>query len=309
MITTVTLNPCLDQTILVPGLKAGGYNRVEKTLRHYSGKGVNVSLALQQLGQPTACLGFRPAAGGEMLEALLESRSIPFYGVPVQGNMRVNVKVTDTQTGQMTELNEGGSPVLPEEWAAFRRRFTEALARTSLLVADGSVPPGVPETAYREMISEAREKGIPSVLDAAGILLREGLKAAPWLVKPNRFELETLLGHALPSLRACEKAARELLDSGVRYVCLSLGGEGALLACREGSWFSPCVPIAVQGWQGAGDSMVAGLCVAARRGLPPPDMLRFGAAAAHASLLRPGTELCTLEDFEALLPRIAAEAI
>ena len=181
------------------------------------------------------------------------------------------------------------------------------LPDTELLVVSGSVPPGIRPTIYAEMIALARAAGVRTVLDASGELLRQGLAARPWLVKPNRLEMETLLGRPLPDLAAAGEAARSLLGNGTEVVCLSLGGDGALLADTDGTWFCGNLDIPVLGVQGAGDSMVAGLCAAHRQGLSGAEMLQWGVAAAHASLILPGTELCRAEDFGRFLKQLKAE--
>ena len=48
--TTVTANPCIDRTIQVDSVNLGHSHRVQKTICDFSGKGINVSLALTQLG-------------------------------------------------------------------------------------------------------------------------------------------------------------------------------------------------------------------------------------------------------------------
>ena len=127
MITTVTLNPCIDRTVMLKNLKVGGHNRIDRTLQDVSGKGINVSVALQQLGVETGCLGFDYSAGGAAVTRFLQERSIPYWSVPVAGELRVNIKVTDTANTVMTELNERGNPVTPGSVAALFDRLEEAL--------------------------------------------------------------------------------------------------------------------------------------------------------------------------------------
>ena len=56
--TTVTVNPCIDRTIQVDSVNLGHSHRIQKTICDFSGKGINVSLALTQLGMPvkSVCL-------------------------------------------------------------------------------------------------------------------------------------------------------------------------------------------------------------------------------------------------------------
>lgn len=309
MITTVTLNPCVDRTVLLRGLRVGGHNRVDDVVENTSGKGINVSLALRHLGVETACVGFDGAGDGGRVARLLKENGIPCALESVPGGLRVNIKLTDTLTGEMTEINERGSALPPGALEALMRNLGEMLAHTDILVADGSVPPGVPESVYGDMIAMAHAAGARAVLDAAGALLRAGMREKPWLVKPNRFEMESYYNETIDSEARALSLCRRMLDEGAGMVCLSLGKQGALLVSPRGAWRCPGSEIAVRGTQGAGDSMVAGLCAAAMRGADEPEMLLRGVAAAQASLLLPGTALCRRADYERMLPLLHVQRI
>ena len=98
-----------------------------------------------------------------------------------------------------------------------------------------------------------------AVVDTAGEPLRLALPLAPFLVKPNRAELEELLGRRLPGLEDLMEGARELRALGARNVLLSLGGEGALLLDETGAFHRMDAPVGrVVNSVGAGDAMVAG---------------------------------------------------
>ena len=85
---------------------------------------------------------------------------------------------------------------------------------------------------------------------------------------------------------------------------LSLGSNGALwmTAAAEGRIPAPAVPVA--SGVGAGDSMVAGMLHRLLRGRDVGEAVRYGVAAAAASVMKPGTALCLLEDVERLYAAI-----
>lgn len=308
MIATMTLNPCIDRTVFVRALQVGGHNVSHGVQIDPAGKGINVSIALKQWGLDTLCLGFHFTQGGRALTDRLHQAGVPFLFEEVPGPMRVNLKITDEISGQMTEINEPGSPVSGEAVEALMQKLREQLPRIDMLVLSGSAPASVPAGIYADMIRLARDQRIKTVLDTSGPLLRPGLAARPWLIKPNQLELETLLGQKITSVKQAAHMARELTRGGIEIVCVSLGSRGAVLAAGEEAWFSPCADIPVRGRQGAGDAMVAGLCMAAMEQLSPADMLRCAAAAAHASLLLPGTQMCTREGLLQMLPGIQVRA-
>ena len=310
MILTVTLNPCIDHTAEVDRLLPGATNRVVSSRRDPSGKGINVSIVLRHLGAETLCLGVSRAENGGLLGAVLEQKRIPhdFYCAP--GRLRVNLKLFDRSTGVMTECNEKGE-VLPESCLnGFLELAERYLPSAKLLVLSGSVPPGVPDTIYRTLGERAAACGVPTVLDASGPLLREGLRAAPVLIKPNLDELRETFGVEAATHREVVQVGRSLLEkTSVRVLCVSMGSDGAILVTKEEAWYSPGSPVTVRGVQGAGDSMVAGLCLGLLHGADPRELLCGAVAAAQGSLEKPGTLLCEREDFDRIRPSIPAEPI
>ena len=209
----------------------------------------------------------------------------------------------------MSECNASGNPVDPKAADEMLELIKENLRDTDIIVTSGSVPPGVPADFYYKVINEAKSRGIITILDADNQLLAEGVKAAPTLIKPNRNELEKYVGKELATREDIAKAASQLLETGIKYVCVSAGAEGAYLFSDEGWFFADSAPIEVKGVQGAGDFLVAGFAMAMEDGLGPQEMLRVAVAAANGSLTHEGTKLCQREDLEKILPLINAVRI
>ncbi len=311
MVVTVTLNPCIDRTIWISGFEYGGTNRILRTRQDVCGKGVNVGAALRNLGVETLCLGFNYLENGALLERSMDAQGVAHDFVEVPGSLRMNIKVFDEARRVMTEFNERGEAV---DAAAVKRltgKTEEYMDRAELLVLSGSAPQGVPEDIYGRLIRLAHQKGVRTVLDASGALFREGLKEKPFLIKPNRDEFEEAFGTELAAGKSMEEIAQGIVAQGIAYVCVSMGAEGAMLTCAEGVFRADAPDVEVQGVQGAGDSLVAGMCAAltgkalASAGqAAEEDVLRFAVAAAGASLMRPGTQMCLREDFCKLLKEV-----
>ncbi len=304
MITTVTMNPCIDRTVHLKAFTKGAINRVQRSRTDIGGKGINVSVALRNFRQDTRALCLDPMDSGTYLTDTLTSLGVPCIMVPVNGRLRENLKIYDDEAGEMTEVNEAGTPVDFSSYKRFMQRFRSLLAQTNILVLSGSIPPGIPEDIYQQMITEARASRVLTVLDAAGEPLRRGIEACPDLIKPNRIEMETLTGRKIPDLDTACVEAMALVDRGVGNVCLSLGAQGAIYANRQGIWYSEGTPIKVVGKQGAGDSLVAGLCIGHLNGQDCGEMLRTGMIMAQGSLMREGTLLCTQRIFDELKPKM-----
>jgi len=309
MIKAVTLNPCIDHTLMVSSLIPGGHHETVRTQEDISGKGINVNKVLRQLGMETAAVGFDYVGSGSRLRDCMREIGIPFVSVPVEGTLRINTKIFDMAKSEMTEINSKGAPVSQTDVDRLTEVFKVSLADTDILVLDGSVPPGVPDTIYRTMTILAHERKIPVILDASGALMRKGLEARPEVIKPNREEAEQLLDRPVRDLKDAVSACRGFLKLGIGSVCLSLGKEGAVYCNSDGVLFSPTLDIKVKSLQGAGDSMVAGICIGMIKHYSGGEILRSAAAAAHGSVLLEGTSLCTAEDYERFMKYIPVEKI
>ena len=309
MITTVTLNPCMDYTVTVPGLLVGTLNLADSSRTDMSGKGINVSVALSELGCHAMCTGISFSESHAALTERLKHLGIPHDFTVTPGSVRLNVKVFDSHTREMTELNSRGEPVPARTLEETVRKIEGLAAKSELLVLSGRIPPGAGDDIYRRIIQRVRGSGVKVVVDAEGAPLREAVRERPFLIKPNLYELEKTFGRRAESIPEVLSVCGWLLSSGVEIVAVSMGEKGALIASRDGAYHAGALNVEVKSLQGAGDSMVAGICKAYAEGRRLADMLRSGVAAASASIIREGTQLCQRQDYEELLGRVAVQTL
>ena len=220
------------------------------------------------------------------------------------GEIRTNIKLFDRSCQDMTEINEAGPLVPPQTVEALLEKVEELLEQCSILVLSGSIPPGVPTDIYGTLIRMAHRKNVKTVLDAAGEPFLLGLKEKPCLIKPNDFELAQAFPGETKAGKTPLEIARNIIRDGVSYVCVSMGGDGALFVDESHAYQARPLPIEVKGLTGAGDSMVAGMCCALHKGLDAREMLRYACAAAAGSVRLEGTLLASLSDLEELLPQV-----
>lgn len=287
MITSISLNPSIDRTVTVDGLCVGGLNRVRAQTDVAAGKGTNVALAAAALGEASECIGFMYREGGALFEQRLGALGAGCDFLWCDGAVRVNTKVFDRSKGEITELNASGTPVTGEQLEKMTKLVLEHARRADYLILSGSLPPACPVDYYRTLAQAAAGEGCRVLLDADGDRLREGIKARPFLIKPNRYELELLTGRELQTPDALMDAARECLRQGVEVVAVSMGGDGALIASAGEAWRTPGLKVEVKSTVAAGDSMIAGLAVGLKRGLDLQDAFRLGVAAATARCMTP----------------------
>ena len=262
-------------------------------------------LRLQHLQIPVKALGFAYQEDLDKLYGKLEAEGIPYRFVEVEGRLRVNQKLFDESKAEMTECNEKGCAVTGDDVEALIAMLQEELQDASVLVLSGSVPPGVDRDIYARMIPIAKEMGVKVILDANGELLKEGVKAGPYLIKPNKEEFEKtfLEGEVFQGQDVCtiEKAATDIMNQGVSYICLSQGSDGAVLmhlplsesGKPSGEFIveqRPAISVPIRSLQGAGDAMVAGLCKAIYVG-KEDKMLEYAMTMAASTIMLEGTAM------------------
>ena len=298
MIGTVTLNPCVDRTCRISHFTYGGMNRIISDRRDISGKGINVSLALVQNQVPTASCGLIYQEGKESFLSSLKAQGIDFQGIEVPGKVRENIKLWDTESGVTTEINQKGAFIAESDWKRFLVFFQGFVEKLDVVVLSGSVAQGIPEDCYKTLSEMAKEAHAKVFLDAEGPLLLKGMMAKPWLIKPNAYEFSLAFGSCPSSYQDLARKAKEIIDSGkAEVVCVTLGSQGALLTDGNKAFFCPPAKCEVKSTQGAGDSVVAGICKALEEKKPLEELLSSGIAMAGGTLSREGTQMCLAQDY------------
>lgn len=309
MITTIFLNPSIDRTVNVEKFVQGGLNRVLSSHCVAAGKGVNVALAAAALGVDAECIGFMYREGSKLFEKRLMMNSAAYNFVWCEGAVRTNVKVFDQSTQTITEINEPGEPVTESDLKRMIDLVALHAENSDYLVLAGSLPPGCPADYYRTLIQNVEGLGCRCVLDADGEALRCGLQAKPFMIKPNRNELETISGHRLMTLGEIRDAAMKYIDMGVSVVAVSLGNEGALITNGDETLYAPVLNIDVHSTVGAGDSMVAGMVCGLIGDNELEDIFRMGVACAIARCVTEGYKVIDKTIYKALLDMVKIERL
>ncbi len=282
MIYTLTLNPAIDYVVqLDHPLTSGAINRTHAEVFQFGGKGINVSNVLRTLGQPTTALGFIAGFTGLGLEEELQKSGLAtdFIRLP-EGNTRINMKIKGSEE---TEIN-GSGPSIPEEALCQLFYQLDKLVSGDVLILSGSAPKSVSTDIYASILRRLTGKAIATVVDASGPLLTQTLPHHPFLIKPNRQELEELFCTALSSDEEILSCARKLQMQGAQNVLVSLAGQGALLLDEAGKVHrKPCPSGQIVNSVGAGDSMVAGFIAGWLQTGDYDYALRLGIAAGSAT--------------------------
>ena len=300
MITTVTLNPAIDRTIIVNEFAYGSVNRVASSREDIGGKGINVARILLALGSDAKAVGFIGKSNFPQADALLKSDAIPTEFVYVDAPTRTNTKLFESSTHTTTDINEAGFAVGQEELEDIRKLIIRSAAESSFIVFSGSVPVGLPASVYRELIALVPSH-CKTVLDTGGDLLLEGLKSKPFLIKPNIDELESALGRKLAGSREIIDAASELiLQYGISYILVSMGAGGSILVMKDQAIFAAPLQVNVKSSVGAGDSMLAGFVHGLTHAFGIEESLAWATACGALAVSQEGTQSFEKADAEKL---------
>ncbi|MBE5024367.1 1-phosphofructokinase family hexose kinase [Olsenella sp. DSM 107455] len=310
MIATVTLNTSIDKAYqLACPLVDGTVMRVENCIDNAGGKGLNAARAVATCGERVVATGFAGGNNGRLLCELLDADGIEHDFVHIKSETRCCVNVLEPD-GRSTEFLEPGRPVSGEEVAAVRAKVAEIAAAADVVTFNGSVPAGAGANIYRELVGAVRAAGKPAILDTSGTLLVNSLEARPTMIKPNTDEIQAILGRKPESLDEIIAAAREVHEKcGIERVVVSLGGDGAVMACAEGVFRGRAPKIEVVNPVGSGDTMVGAFAVAMARGMALEDQLAYAMSCASANCLSASTGHFDMEVAEGLRAGTSVEKV
>ena len=285
MITTVTLNASVDKAYLVGSYAPGTVNRVPECLSTAGGKGLNVAKTAKLAGLEVTATGFIGGHNGAFVEESLAKKGIACDFVRIAGETRCCINVVESETGRQTEFLEPGPTVSPQELEQLYEKFRILAANSDVVTISGSLPRGCDERVYPRLIAAAKAMGKPVILDTSGKLLKTGVDACPTMIKPNREELAALTGQKAANLAELIESMAGLQSRGIAYLAVSLGREGALMACDAGIYrgFTPDLP--VKNTVGCGDAMVAAFAAGFARGYGPEELLLYAVAVSTANAL------------------------
>ena len=286
MIYTITFNPALDYITQVENFKTGEINRTKTETILPGGKGLNVSIVLKNLGIENTALGFVAGFTGEELIRKLEAQGVRTDFVKVkEGITRINVKISSFNDNKVEEtaLNGMGPQITKKNIDELLNKI-QNMTGNDFVILSGNIPKNLENNIYEKICKILKEKGITFIVDSTQDLLINVLKYNPFLIKPNKEELEETLKHNIHTKEDIINSAKTLQEIGAQNVLVSLGDDGAILITKEGeTYFSEAPKGQVINTVGAGDSMVAGFLAGYYKTKDYEYALKMGVSAGSAS--------------------------
>jgi 6-phosphofructokinase 2 len=309
-IATITINPAIDIFVNVSRVEPTRKLRCSAPKRDPGGGGINVARVAHRLGSKVTAIYPTGGAIGKLLQRLVEREGIDSVVTPSHVETRENFTAYENDTGEQYRFVLPGSALYRAEWEACLEKLATLPEKPKIVVASGSIPPGVPSDFYAHVARCAKKLGAKMVLDTSGAGLGPALKEGVTLIKPNQHELGDFVGRRLDGESDYIAACRKLIAAGnTEAVALTLGEDGALLVTADGAWRSEPLRIEVVSTVGAGDSFLGGMVAALAGGKPIDQAFRMGVAAGSAAVMSPGTELCHESDVEWLLEEVKISEI
>lgn len=283
VILTVTLNPAIDKVYQVNSFTVGSVFRPNNIWVTAGGKGINVARVASILGERVVATGFLGGKNGQFIRDQLRQIGIADAFLEIAEETRTCIAINDPIENTSTEVLESGPTISLPEQNTFLDNFKAIVAKVDIVTISGSLPKGVPLDFYGELIKISKQHGKKVLLDTSGQALINSLSHAPFMIKPNKDELESIIGETLTEENILKIASEIRKEKGIEIVCITLGGSGCIAVTKQGAFRLRAPSVKTINTVGSGDSFVAGCGVALSRNLPIEDVLKTGMACGIAN--------------------------
>ncbi len=306
---TLTLNPAFDRHCFIGNFSVGREHLVKEDILDAGGKGVNISRALKENGCESLAFTVVGEENGASYLSAVAAEGIECIYLTVSGRVRENITVHGHNAEETRISFEGFSA----EDGLLDRVYDTLLPELdcgTIVTFTGRAPAGLSMPAMQEFLRKLSNKGCRIVIDSRSFTdIDDIIAARPWLIKPNGEEISGYLKREIKELDDCISSARELHRLGIENVMISLGGEGALLCCSEGTFIASAPRVEFKSAIGAGDSSIGGFISAFLAGKSPDVCLKTAVAFGSAACMREGTKPPLSKDVDELLSRIEVKRI
>ena len=297
MIVTITMNPAVDKSTSIEKLMPEKKLRCSAMMVEAGGGGVNISKAIRELGGESLAIFPSGGMNGKLLESHLQNKQIAYKAIPIAHETRENIVVREHSTNAQYRFVMPGAELSQEEANACLQALQQLPHKPTMIVASGSLPPGIPDDFFGQLATVANKLGARFIVDTSGKPLLLAAKQGVYLLKPNMSELCSLVGKEFLELDEVDDAAREVIDKGeCEVMVVSMGPAGAMWVTKDAQEQVPAPVVKKQSTVGAGDSMVAGIVWMLQEGKPLQEAIRFGVACGTAATMNAGTQLFKKSD-------------
>jgi 6-phosphofructokinase 2 len=292
MVLTITLNPSIDISVMVPQLVPNDKLRCESYEKEVGGGGINVAKGLHRLGISTEALFFSGGHNGQFIESRLHAEHLIIHPLRVDPETRENITVVDQAKQLEYRLVNKGNEINAADEKMVLDKMDDLKISPEFLVLSGSPPPGLSKDFVQKIAEWCMTRESKLVLDLPGDSLGEALKYRPYLIKPNLKEISFIAGRKKLNHAEALATARTWIEKGyAEIIVISMGNQGAIICNKDESYIQAPPKVKSLSTVGAGDSMVAGLLYKLHHRSDLRDVLLMGIACGTAATLSRGTKL------------------
>ena len=301
----ITLNPAIDMTVSVDGLRVGEVNRALSSQSDAAGKGLNAAQILADLGIDTIASGFLGADNAAIFEQLFTDRQTMQGGsvqdgfVRVAGETRTNIKITDNST--TTDINGKGFLVSDADKQMLFKQLGDLAKECQAVLVAGSLPQGFDVGDFDKLLSALTAACDKVAVDVSGDALKVAFKHKLWLIKPNDDELFEVF-HKPAKILQEQRAL--IVDLDIDNVIVSMGSQGVNWFSGDKVYQATPPKMTVVSTVGAGDTLVAGMMAGLLQGLDDLSALARATALSANAVSIVGFRAANDDELSRLLPQV-----
>jgi 1-phosphofructokinase family hexose kinase len=307
-IITLSLNPAFDIHCDIPDFTPYHENLAHITSNDAGGKGINISRALCENGVENLAFVILGDENGAAFEQALVRDGLNFRKLTVKGRIRENI-TCHTPGVPETRISFEGFCVDQEQMELVYQQLVDEVDGDTIVTFSGRAPAGVDVGSVKDLLGRFARQGARLVIDSRSFTLADLRDMRPWLIKPNQEEISGYLEREITDFEQVAAAAQQLRGDGIENVMVSLGAQGALLACDEGLFTASAPAVEVRSTVGAGDSMIAGFLAAEAMLADSQTRLRTAVAYGSAACMTQGTRPPKPADILRILPDVQVKRL
>ncbi|WP_291560540.1 MULTISPECIES: 1-phosphofructokinase [unclassified Clostridium] len=305
---TITLNPSIDRRYNIERFEKGKVFRTNDFQYTPGGKGLNVAKVIKTFNEPVIATGFLGGRSGSYIKEKLDEMNIRHKFVSIDGETRSCLAII-SDYGSQTEILESGPLISQTDMQRFYKLYEELIGESEVVCISGSMPKNMDIETYKNLIETANKEGKKILLDTSGEALKKGMEARPYLIKPNKEELENLIGNVISTEEDIIKGVSPIIKEGINIVAVSLGREGCLVFNDNYMYRVRTPVVKAVNPVGSGDAMIAGFAVSLKRNYEFENMLKLAAACGTANALEEETGKVDINNINRLIEDIIIEKI
>lgn len=306
MILSIDLDPSINRRYFIHNFGVGKSYTAYDIQYIPGGSGLDIAKIIKSFSEPIMATGFLGGRNGEYVLEILNKLNIKNNFISIEEETRTSTKIL-TDYGLETEVSERSPSLSNDEVVEFYELYRKLIKDVDIICASGNISRELPADIYEDLILMAKEEGKIFLLDTSGDALKFGLKAGPFLVKPNRDELEEYMGFILTNESEIIKAANYIVESGVEIVVVTLGKAGAIVVYDGYSYKINMPSIEAINPSGAGSAMMAGFAVSMLRDYNFEYMLKIAAACGAANAMEVDSGIIDMGNMKSIVNEIEIE--